>query len=546
MEYGRPLFPPPREAADDGGLAALGRGPGGSPRNRTALSTAAGRQLGGDLSGGAKLLGDAQPYVEAPLRKCRLNPSKADQHPHEVLRLLRLVALHLREVAGLDPLILRARGVARGLEGAHGLLQLRDLAGAVLVPAENLGALLLEVGDALLLLLELSLDGRDSDPRRVPLPQGDPDRRQEREVVVELAELRGRLDGRRAAQSAHPDGGHPDPPRVGGDALARLAAVGVLPAAQPVLVLKLGDLDEGQPDVAEHVADVLEPLDKVLRLARRLRQLHLELDDVRVLRLEGGLLLGGRQVVADGLGVGRYRGLELLEHAHEVVVVPRRLRGLRGRHCAAVVRDQLLWELGNALEDRCVRRFQRRPLWRQRQLAVALEEHPQLRAVGDDRVARQLGKVLLQRQPPPLDEVLGHALPLHDVLLRPRRDKEPALRLRKKLRQLHKVPEPPAYEALSCLERGETGLGLNFVRYVAPGHARDDRTLDPLDRIADCDLQGTRTCRLWSQLCRNLIWLDFTLVEQHRVCIRGRCQQLPITSKGFDVRVVATSHGVGF
>ena len=86
---------------------------------------------------------------------------------------------------------------------------------------------------------------------------------------MELAELDGRLDCRRAAQAAQANSRHAHPARVSGNGLASGATCRVLPTAKTIFVLKLCNLDEREADVPEHIADVFQALHEVLSLASK-------------------------------------------------------------------------------------------------------------------------------------------------------------------------------------------------------------------------------------------------------------------------------------
>mmetsp|Transcript_16893 Transcript_16893/g.42402 ORF Transcript_16893/g.42402 Transcript_16893/m.42402 type:complete len:416 (-) Transcript_16893:127-1374(-) len=382
------------------------------------------RQAGSD----PKLLCNAHPHVEAPLSKCGLHAGKANQHVVEVLALVRLVARQLLRVAQLDTLVLRCARLLRRLQRAERVLQVADLARAVLVAAKHLRALLLQLRNTPFLLFVVLCQRSHRHARVLALTECRADRGQQGQVVVQLAELHGALHRRGPAEAAEPHRRHANAARVGGNGLRGGAALGVLPAAQPVLVLKLGHLDEGQPDVAQHIAHLLQPLDQVLRLARGVRQLHLKFDHAGVLCLQRDLLLGQRHLGSRALAVPGHRRLELLEHAQKVVALLGGLRSLGRADQRAVVTDQLLRQPRDALQHGRLHGLQVRPLGRQRQLAVMLQKNTQFRGLRDDRVRRELHQKLLKCGAACLDEVLGHALPLHHVFLRAGRHKVTALR----------------------------------------------------------------------------------------------------------------------
>jgi len=128
---------------------------------------------------------------------------------------------------------------------------------------------------------------------------------------------------------------------------------------------------------------------------------------------------------------------QLLEQPHQIPASSRRLHNLMRRNDA--LPQQLLWKLSRAIEH------PRRHIGRRRQWKppLNLQKHPELIALPDHRMRRQPPQVLLQRQPPLFHELLLlHHLALHHALIRPRRNKKPAVRLRQPIRKGDNVTEP--------------------------------------------------------------------------------------------------------
>mmetsp|Transcript_15632 Transcript_15632/g.27712 ORF Transcript_15632/g.27712 Transcript_15632/m.27712 type:complete len:204 (+) Transcript_15632:340-951(+) len=201
------------------------------------------------------------------------------------------------------------------------MLQVADFPGAVLVTAKNLRALVLKLRHSFLLVLVVLLQGRHSQSRVITLPKCRADRRQEPEIIVKLAQLDRALHSGCSTQTAQSHSRHTDTPRICGNDFGRRATLRILPASQAVLVLKLGHLDQRQPNVPKHIPHFLQPLHKILRLAGGISELNFKFNDTGVFSLQHALLFGQRGKLCRSFGVHGHRRLQLLQHTQEVVAL---------------------------------------------------------------------------------------------------------------------------------------------------------------------------------------------------------------------------------
>mmetsp|Transcript_7394 Transcript_7394/g.18201 ORF Transcript_7394/g.18201 Transcript_7394/m.18201 type:complete len:638 (-) Transcript_7394:95-2008(-) len=446
--------------------------------------------LGGALGGLVLGLGvlhgrlDVPPDLDRPLVERRLHLGKPEEHNRKVDLLLLLKPRQLLQIPLLDAVkLLRPRllGLLQRLD-VH--VQLVHLSRLALVPAELLGLLLLQLDHLHLLVLHLIGQGLVGELGLVPLPEGRQGRGHEAQVVVDGAQLRGRVLRGRPHQAAHAHALGARALHVGGhlpDVFARLA---VLAVPAPFLLLELGGLDGAQAEVAESVRHFFHALDHVLRLGRRLRQHRLQVLHLLLLlhKLLVEVQLAGRRV---DLVVDLVPELlpKLLEPAHQVGPVPLAL-GLLGGGNRPLVAHQLLGQVGQAsLPARVLHLL---PLPALGNVALPLQEELQLARPRQHRVARQLLQVLLQRHSSDLDELGAVKLPLHHVLVRPWGDEVPPVCLVQPVCQRHELPEAPAHAQVLLLVLGERGRRLDLVAHER--RADDAVLLRLLHGVAHGDL----------------------------------------------------------